>query len=237
VEIWSITDRVTVTPQESLGVCLAHRYPSAHVGPGTTGHTQRITDLTAEVVRAFQLGGGPIYFQMLVGERGVLVNEVAFRLGGAYEDTSLPLVTGVDVLARQLSAIQGAVASRRGDESAKGSPGAAGGDHTARAVPTSSAFVVPLMFAHPGTIAELRGDEELRRRPEIAECRFLLPVGTTIRRMSNSTQRIACAVIHGADASAVNRGVDRVFDTLKVLDSAGENLLIDSRAAVKLPDL
>ena len=237
VEIWSITDRVTVSPRQSLGVCLAHRYPSAHAGGSATERSQRIVDLTGDVVRAFQLAGGPIYFQMLVGDRGVLVNEVAFRLGGAYEDISLPLVTGVDVLARQLAAIQRAVATRRGNASAKGSPGSAGGDRTARAVPTSNAFVVPLMFARRGTVAELRGDEELRCRPEIAECRFLLPVGTNIRRMSNSTQRIAFAVIHGADSAEVNRGVDQVFDTLKVLNGDGENLLIDSRAAAKLPEV
>jgi hypothetical protein len=29
---------------------------------------------------------------------GVLVNEIAFRLGGAYEDQSIPLVTGIDIL-------------------------------------------------------------------------------------------------------------------------------------------
>ena len=121
VEIWTITDRVTVDPHTAgLGVCLAHRYPSAHATASATDTTRaqgdvdhdyhpRIRELTAHTAHAFALRNAPIYFQMLIGADGVLVNEIAVRLGGAYEDLSIPTVTGIDTLARQLDVIERAV--------------------------------------------------------------------------------------------------------------------------------
>jgi biotin carboxylase len=184
-----------------------------------------VRTLTRRVVNAFELANGPIYFQMLIGERGVLVNEIAFRLGGAYEDQSIPLVTGIDILGRQLDSIRRAV----GEWSRGPTPGEyPSGTAVARC------FVVPLMFCRPGTIVALEGDAQMRSIPGVVACHFLLPVGTTIRPMADSTQRIAYAVLHGPDAAAVNRLVDTLFDTLRVVDPEGRNLLIDTREATKL---
>ncbi|MFP4151767.1 MAG: hypothetical protein ACLFR8_06740 [Alkalispirochaeta sp.] len=268
VEIWTVTDRVTIDNPPGLGVCLAHRYPSYHAG----SHLPRIEELTHRIVRSFRLGGGPIYFQMLVGAEGqartrlpagteepsvvpagtevpprqelsgetppgdgsgeerigiiqpVLVNEIAFRLGGAYEDQSIPPVTGVDLLARQLSA------ARNGFSVAAPEAGARGG-----AVPEYTHFAVPLIFARPGTVARLSGAEELLTLPGITDCRFILPEGTVIREMTNSTQRIAYAVLHGTSAEEINTLVDTVFDTLRVENPDGENLLLDTRDGTKHP--
>lgn len=252
VEIWTITDRVTFDNPPGLGVCPGHRYPSYHAGD-RGGEIER---LTREIVAAFQLAGGPIYFQMLVGDDGVLVNEIAVRLGGAYEDQSIEPVTGVDVLQRQLTAIRNAVAAAaenvqpgaatRVDARTGAHPtGPRGADPTGSpgAHPTGSPgaappyryFSVPLIFARPGTVAALTGDAALRDLPGVTDCRFLLPVGTVIRPMENSTQRIAYAVLHGNSADEINTLVDTVFDTLTVRSTDGADLLIDARASVKHP--
>jgi len=250
VEIWTVTDRVTIDNPPGLGVCLAHRYPSYHAG----SYGPRIENLTRRIVRSFRLGGGPIYFQMLVGTEApektaapsvptppgassgeervdciepVLVNEIAFRLGGAYEDLSIPPVTGVDLLARQLDA-------------ARNGFGLAGPDIASDGISNGATrrfthFAVPLIFARPGTVARLSGAEELRALPGVTDCRFILPEGTVIREMTNSTQRIAYAVLHGTSAHDINTLVDTVFDTLRVDDLDGENLLLDTRDGTKHP--
>jgi biotin carboxylase len=255
-EIWTITDRVTFPEEERIGVCLAHRFPSLHVrsaqppgaqppgeGAPSVGVTsvgvtstesdvsETIRSLTRRVVSAFGLANGPIYFQMLVGARGVLVNEIAFRLGGAYEDQSIPLVTGVDILGRQLGSIRAAV--ERVDPAPRRAAAGPAGDRPS-VPPVARCFAVPLMFCRPGTIVALEGDETMRATPGVAACRFLLPVGTTIRPMADSTQRIAYAVLHGPDAATVNALLDTLFDTLRVVDPEGRNLLLDTRSATKL---
>lgn len=223
--IWTITDRVTFDPTLSLGVCLGHRFPSE----AARGVEERVREITARIVRVFSLREVPIYFQMLVGDRGVLVNEIACRLGGAYEDQSIPLVTGIDILGKQLAWYRDVVSGTRThalrDDVLRGSRSHA---------PSSRVFAVPLIFARAGVVARLRGADALRNYPGVADCRFLLPVGTRIEPMANSTQRIAYAVLHGPDADSVNTLVNTVFDTLRVESATGENLLIDTRAEIHL---
>ncbi len=229
VTIWTVTDRVTFDPavsHGSLGVCPAHRFPS----DAARDHLERITEVTARIVRALTLHDVPVYFQFLIGNEGVRVNEIACRLGGAYEDQSIPRVTGVDILAVQLEWYRQAIGSC-GVTSVREPVDC---DPASRPA-VSRAFAVPLMFARPGVVRRLRGASELRRLPGVAECRFLLPEGTTIRPMVNSTQRIAYAVLHGPDARTVNELVDTLFDRLRVEDHRGNNLLIDTRAETKIP--
>ncbi|MFP4409007.1 MAG: hypothetical protein ACLFPW_10855 [Spirochaetaceae bacterium] len=216
-EIWTVTDRVTFDPSLSLGVCLAHRYPSEAARP-VEGE---IRGITSRIVRALELRGVPIYFQMLIGGKGVRVNEIACRLGGAYEDRSIPLVTGVDILGVQLNWYAEALGIGNSESA---------GPMSAR---LARAFAVPLMFARPGTIARMSGADELGRVEGVTECRFLLPPGTRIDHMTNSTQRVAYAVVCGDDAGTINRLVDTVFDTLRVENRKGRNLLIDTRQETK----
>jgi biotin carboxylase len=218
VHLWSITDRVTYDPARALGVCFAHRYPSEAAAPVY----QEIPAVTERIVRAFGMENVPVYFQMLVGEQGLLVNEIACRLGGAYEDQFIPGVTGIDVLGTQLEWYRNAIAP------------ALAPIQREPVQERARACVVPLLFCRPGVIASLSGDEVLRSVPGITECRFLLTPGTRIGAMTNSTQRTAYAIIHGDSAAAVNALVDRVFDTLRVENHTGENLLIDTRDETKL---
>lgn len=221
VEIWTITDRVTIQSASSLGVCSAHRYPSMH----SPERDEEITAITESVVAAFGLNNAPIYFQMLVGDRGVLVNEIASRLGGAYEDQSIPLVTGIDILELSLGAALTALGGAyRAPPKSDVNPHQRGDDG-----PPARAFSVPLIFANPGVVARYEGFDEMCALPGVAECRPLLPVGTEILPMRNSTQRIAYAVLAGPDAPAVNRLVDTLFDTIRIVAQDGTNMLLDTR--------
>ncbi len=232
VEIWTITDRVTLEQPPSLGVCLAHRYPSYHAA----GHTKQICSLTRRICTAFALSSGPIYFQMLIGsdlnenaQSPVLVNEIAFRLGGAYEDQSIPTVTPHDPLDRQLRSIEQAVAHGHH------LPGTHTMDSSTSSGEEHRYFAVPLIFARPGVVQSLEGDEVLRRTPGVADCRFLLPVGTVIRSIENSTQRIAYAVVHASNRAELNGLIDTLFNTLVAKDTEGRNMILDSRSAACHP--
>ena len=215
VEIWTITDRVTIQSESSLGVCSAHRFPSMH----SPENDDEITAITRSVVAAFELDNAPIYFQMLLGARGVLVNEIASRLGGAYEDQSIPLVTGIDILRLSVGEVLSAVKA----------PYTHAGRLPVRGTPSARVFSVPLLFANPGVVTRYEGFEEMRARPGVVACTPLLPVGTEILPMQNSTQRIAYAVLAGSDRAAANRLVDTLFDTIQILDRDGTNMLLDTR--------
>ena len=94
VKVLTLTDRVTFSPDQNIGVCTSHEYPSKY----SFQYGKRINEWTETICDVFQIKEGPIYFQFLIGAEGILVNEIACRLGGAYEDVTIPYATDVDLL-------------------------------------------------------------------------------------------------------------------------------------------
>ena len=277
------TSRAELLPAFELANCPIYFQMLVPVGTEQgSGRADGAVDRESEMTDSAATAPGET--NAVVPRPPVVVNEIAVRLGGAYEDQSIPLVTGIDILTRQLTAVRDAVL-RGGYETAgcgaarvagltaggtgarRAGPPATGTVSTRGTVATpppsrpphppeplsppspasqapsprssaspqhvSSYFAVPLMFAHPGTVARLEGDAELRRVPGVADCRFLLPEGTVIRPMENSTQRIAYAVLHADSVSAINTLVDTLFDRLRVLSPDGTNLLMDTRDDIR----
>ncbi|MDL2219256.1 hypothetical protein LJC04_02800, partial [Ruminococcaceae bacterium OttesenSCG-928-O06] len=105
--VLSVTDRVTFTHARHIGVCAAHRFPSR----AAAGHEETLAALTRQICSAFAIPAGPLYIQYLVGAKGVVVNEIACRIGGAFEDVFIPFLTGFDILAAVMDAALGAPAA------------------------------------------------------------------------------------------------------------------------------
>lgn len=215
---WAITDRVTVPPAAGpIGVCLAHRYPSV----AAEGREAEIVELGQRVTTALGLAEVPFYTQFIVDPDGpVRVNEVAARLGGAYEEISLPPVVGVDPIAVQLDAIGGRPIDAPGERPVSR---------------TAAAALVPLIFCRPGTIAAVHGVARARAIRGVAAFEMLQPEGTTIHARVNSTQRAAFAVIHGASRAAANRCLDELYATFSVVDAAGEDMVEREPSRIRFP--
>jgi hypothetical protein len=224
-EVLTITDRITLPPGRTLGVCLGHRFPSEYA----TGREGTIVDLTHTACRALGIEWGPIYFQFLVARSKVFINELACRLGGAYEDRSVPLVTGVDLIGRQLdlslSSLQAAGTSAGAPRGSR-RPIYEAARRPRRAL-RDRAFIVPLLFALPGTVAAFEPLDRIRAIPGVHAVHYLLPAGTVIRPLENSTQRIAYAVVAGESRRWVNAALERLFDRIGVYDAEGTNLLLN----------
>ncbi len=93
-KILTVTDRVTFEDDKHIGICTSHEFPSKHY----ERYRDEFVAITNRIVEVFEIKEGPIYFQLFVGDEGVKVNEIACRIGGAYEDEFIPFVTGVDLL-------------------------------------------------------------------------------------------------------------------------------------------
>jgi phosphoribosylaminoimidazole carboxylase (NCAIR synthetase) len=86
LRIWAVTDRVTRDFPPHIGLCLAHRFPSTYAAPLIA----EVEEFARRSTRALGVENGPVYYQFLITDEGLMVNETAARLGGAYEDESLP---------------------------------------------------------------------------------------------------------------------------------------------------
>jgi len=205
--IWAVTDRVTRDFPPHIGLCLAHRYPSAY----GEAHKKEITRITRECVKALGIENGPIYFQLLITDSGILVNETAGRLGGAYEDISLPPVCGnqlIDILIG--GGLEGKADPKNDDYRVK---------------ITASAFSVPLMFCREGKINGMAAEKRILEFPGVTAFKYLLNKGVTIGPLTNSVQRAAYLVVHGDKPSEVNRILKKNWPRIEITDISGRQLL------------
>lgn len=207
--ILSITDRVTFDMHPHIGICTSHNFPSKHYPE----HGKEIISLTHELVNAFKISSGPIYFQMLVGNKGVLVNETAARIGGAFEDVYIKYLTGVDMHTLLLN------------DTLKKKNYLKKENYVNEA---SKKLNVVLFFARPGKITRLDGISKLIGEKRIIDGAFNFKEGDELGEIKNATLRAGHFVVAGINKEDLKKNIQYAFDNMRILDENGENLLIKS---------
>ena len=230
----TIVDRLHYPEDTHIGVCTGHRYPSVHIA-----QKEEMVRLSERVTAAFALTEGPFYFQILrAGDGSLYANEIACRIGGAFEDITIPRLTGFDILD---AAIDLALGCDTGEcaVSDGGAGGAEAQTGARRLEPKLSGEMchdenspqrcfVPLFFCKPGTISEITPQETILALPGVADCGYNFKAGDTIPVMQNATARFGHAVVFGRKEEMASR-LRKLFDTLQVRSVAGENLLLHDK--------
>src|SRR5204863_4867572 len=98
----TITDRVVAEPP-AFGVALAHVWPSS-LAPAEVGAA---VDAARAAADGLGVRNGPTYTQVVVGERGAFVVELAARLGGGHDAELCRAALDVDLNDLALSAALG----------------------------------------------------------------------------------------------------------------------------------
>ncbi|MBI9014937.1 MAG: carboxylate--amine ligase [Clostridiales bacterium] len=207
VTVLAITDRVTFHSDEHIGVCIAHEYPSIHL----ERYEKDIMEMTYQICSGFEINEGPIYFQYLVGSDGVYVNEIACRIGGAYEDITIPYVTGVDILDM---VIEGSLKEAY-DTSVLNQ----------YVYDTKQVYSTQLYFCKPGKVTDITDLNEMKSLDCILDIACHYEIGDTIGLTENASQRAGYIIITGEDELDLRRNIEMVYDQFKVMDDT-ENLLI-----------
>jgi phosphoribosylaminoimidazole carboxylase (NCAIR synthetase) len=209
--ILSVTDRVTFENLPAIGICSSHQYPSAY----TSSHSDKIITMTEKIIKAFKIENGPIYFQYLSGSEGIFVNEIACRLGGAYEDEFIPLATGIDVTELLI----------------KGSLGENISDKIFNKLEPSTIFFngqyfsILLFFSKPGLIKNLSFPDYAEYDNNIISAKFIINKGVKINPVANSTQRAGYAILKNCNIKTLNSSIKYFVDNTQISDEKGNNLL------------
>jgi carbamoylphosphate synthase large subunit len=214
--VLAITDRVTFKSDEHIGVCLAHECPSRHLDL----HKETFIRLTEEICQAFEIHSGPIYFQFLVGDQGVLVNEIAGRIGGAYEDLFIPVITGIDLL--KLRILEGVepTSDRIKEEKEK---------FNAYSYSENGLRVsVQLFFCKTGQVKSLSSRADLLKNDFILDMGFNIKEGDILSSIENASARAGYVIVTGQSEDILQENLKRTFELLQVIDNTGENLVIDN---------
>src|SRR6056297_604906 len=206
-KILSISDRDTYNNFPHIGICISHNYPSKHYKQ----YSKKIIKITKDIVEAFKIKKGPIYFQMLIGSEGIKVNEIACRIGGAFEDVYIPYVSGVnmsDLLLRDSLNISQVQSLKCNSISKK------------------TKISVQMFFDKKGKISYLSSLEDLIDDGIIIDGRFNFKVGDRIPKIENATQRAGHFVVSSSYNDNIFEKVDKVFNKIKIIDEYGCNLII-----------
>ena len=208
-KIISVVDRVTIRGTNRIGICLCHNFPSVHLEK-YSAEIERVTD---DIVEAFGIKEGPIYFQYLIGEEGIKVNEIAMRIGGAYEDITLPIISGIDVASMLLDYAKDGSYDTESLSRYKLSE-------------NNKFLSTQLFFLKPGSIMQAIPEQELLNLKGVKDVYYSVCEGDTIGGIENATARAGYFIVEGNSFEDMINNVHAIFDSMQFLNERGENLVI-----------
>ena len=205
----SVVDRVTLTSGSHIGICIAHNFPSLHLKK----HYDEIEQLTRKIVDVFGFESGPVYFQYLIGEEGIKVNEIAMRIGGAYEDLTLPMITGSDILGMLINSVK---AKPEGAEGLEG-----------YSLKENNKFMsTQMFFLKPGTVKKISYDEDKLSKYGVDKIYIAVKQGDTVRGIENATARAGYFIVEGSDYRDLTERIQKAFENFEILNEKQENMAI-----------
>ena len=212
LKILTITDRVTFEDKDKIGICVSHEFPSIHFKE----HGKEIIEISEKITNLFQITNGPIYYQFLIGNEGIFVNEIACRIGGAYEDIFIKMITGVDILEK---VILGSIGNDSEDLNFQ----------KYNLYENKNFLSVQLFFAEQGKIEKLEFDKNMIDDGIVEAFGYNFKVGDEIGKIVNATQRAGFFIVKGSNESEIINKINKGYDLIKIIDDKGKNLIIRGR--------
>ena len=205
----TITDRETYANYPHIGICIAHTFPTKYFNE----YSEEIINISHKIVEAFNIKQGPIYFQMLIGKKGVLVNEIALRIGGAFEDEFIPYVTDIDILDLLIND----TLNKKYDVTSLE-------DYNIYNI--KKHISVQLFFAKLGIIKYMTNMKELIDKNLILNGTYNFKINDEIKEIKNATQRAGYMIIEGRTRQELMANIDKVYEHIEILDKNKNNLII-----------
>ncbi len=207
--VLTISDRVTFDNKEQIGICLSHEIPSIHMDR----YGKELIDITKKIVKAFEIHNGPIYFQFLIGAKGIMVNEIACRIGGAFEASFMPVVTGFDILTAQINKELGLIADT---DILK----------NFQVLNNDIHLSVQLFFVKSCKIAYIPKEKTVLSCEGVLECGFNIKIGDELGKIENATARGGYVIVTGKTREKLIKNIDELYKVLVVKDIDGNNHII-----------
>jgi len=192
----TVTDRVVAEPP-AFGVALAHVWPST-LAPTAIGAA---VDAARAAASALGIREGPTYTQVVVGERGAHVVELAARLGGGHDAELCEAVLGVDLNGLALTAALGEPVD---DEQLRPVRQAGGG---------CTRFLLP----EPGTLVEVEGVDEAAALDGVRSVRIYPEPGTVLGPLRRGSDRVGAVLAVGESREQAVAIADRAADCVRFL--------------------
>ncbi len=190
----TVTDRVVAEPP-AFGVALAHEWPSA-LAPDQIGAA---VDAARAAAGAIGVREGPTYTQVVVGERGAHVVELAARLGGGHDAELCAAALAVDLNRLALSA-------------ALGDPVA---EEELRPIGSAGAACVRFLVPEPGVLEQVTGVAEAEALDGVVWVRVYREPGAVLGPLRRGSDRVGAILALGASREEAVERAGRAADCVR----------------------
>jgi biotin carboxylase len=192
----TVTDRVVAEPP-AFGVALAHVWPSS-LAPEEVGAA---VDAARAAADALGVREGPTYTQVVVGERGAHVVELAARLGGGHDAELCRAALDVDLNGLALAAALGQPVP----------------EEALRPVAVAGGAVVRFLVPEPGELREVVGVEEAEAMPGVVWVRVYRTPGALLGPLRRGSDRVGAVLAVGETRAEALERADRAADCVRLV--------------------
>jgi biotin carboxylase len=190
----TVTDRIVAEPP-AFGVALAHVWPSS-LSPDDVGAAIDVARAAAE---ALGVRGGPTYTQVVVGERGAHVVELAARLGGGHDAELCAAALDIDLNGLALATTLGEPVE----------------NESLRPVQRAGGACIRFLVAEAGALQEVTGVDEAAALDGVAWVRVYREPGVVLGPLRRGSDRVgAVLAVGGTREEAVERA-GRAAETVR----------------------
>jgi biotin carboxylase len=190
----TVTDRIVAEPP-AFGVALAHVWPSS-LAPDEVGAA---VDAARAAASALGIEDGPTYTQVVVGERGAHVVELAARVGGGHDAELCEAVLGVDLNGLALSAALGEqVAAER-----------------LRPVQQAGGACTQFLVPEPGALQQVEGLDEAGAVEGVVWVRIYPEPGAVLVPLRRGSDRAGAVLAVGASCEEAVARAGRAVDCVR----------------------
>jgi biotin carboxylase len=192
----TVTDRLVAEPP-AFGVALAHVWPSS-LGPEEVGAAVEAARAAAEAVG---VRDGPTYSQVVVGEGGAHVVELAARLGGGHDAELCAAALGVDLNVLALAVALGEPVE----------------EELLRPVERAGGACVRFLVPEPGVVAALAGVEEAEALEGVVWVRVYVEPGAVLVPLRRGSDRTGAVLAVGATREEAVDRAGRAADCVRLV--------------------
>lgn len=177
-----------------------------------TEYREKADAKVKEMIKAIELKNSPVFIQAFMDGDVARLYDPGIRLPGDNYDIAYKFVTGIDMAKLMVEfALTGKMSAKTGKQI-----------EDAR-IDKATAMIQPGL--RPGIIKEIIGLEEIMSKPEFLYMSQAYKVGDTVKLSNNVKQRFAEFVIACENYDQLIASIDWMFETLKVIDENGNDMI------------
>lgn len=166
-----------------------------------------LSEIARKIAKAFNIYEAPLLIQLIKSKTGFSVIEFSARMGGGSKYYLINEIAGINIISDYVNLILGI-------------------KPVIKPKISSSYIKMVYVYCYPGRVQCIKGLEELKSSGIIKEYFIYKTPGCYITKAETSSDRVLGYMVRDEDIESLNKKIEIVDSTLKVINSLGSDIMI-----------